>query len=179
MPACEHVTSEQARARYLQHHNATDDRGYVAMLQAPIALLRQHAPQAKRLLDYGCGPTPVLVTLLQGEGLDASGYDPLFAADTPLSPPFDAVVCIETFEHFTNPRRELERLRGLLRPGGCLAVSTLFHQGPENIAGWWYARDATHVALYSPATLDWICAALGWTLLHRDERNLAVLRRTG
>jgi SAM-dependent methyltransferase len=177
VPPAEHPTAQEAEARYRRHRNALEDEGYVAMLQRPIALLRRYGRDVRRVLDYGCGPTAVLVELLRREGYDASGYDPLFASAMALAPHFDAVTCVEVFEHFAEPRREIEHVVELLRPEGCLVVSTLFHRGPASLAEWWYARDATHVAFYSPATLEWICGRFGLSLPYCDERSLAVFQR--
>ena len=171
-----HLSSEDQRARYVKHHNSLQDVGYVRMLNRPIALLQQYDPDARRVLDYGSGPTPVLVELLRQAGYDAAGYDPFFTRDTPLSPPFDAVVSVETFEHFAEPRREMETIANLLRLGGCLILMTLFHRGPGSISDWWYARDETHVAFYSPATLNWIAGSFGFDLLYCDNEQLAALR---
>jgi cyclopropane fatty-acyl-phospholipid synthase-like methyltransferase len=148
------------------------------MLNRPMEMLRQYGSGVGRVLDYGSGPAPVLVELLRQAGYDAAGYDPIFAAGTDITGPFDAVVAVETFEHFAEPRRELERIAGLLRPGGLLIIITLLHNGPAAMRDWWYARDATHVAFYSTATLAWIAGAFGFELVQCDNERLAVLRRT-
>ena len=173
-----HLSKEAQRARYAAHRNSIDDAGYVQMLNRPIEMLRQHGQDVRRVLDYGSGPEPVLVELLRRAGYDAVGYDPIFAADADLSGPFDAVVAVETFEHLTEPRRELERIAGLLRPGGLLIVMTLLHKGPAAMKDWWYVRDATHVGFYSTATLAWITRTFGFEPVCCDNERLAVLRRT-
>jgi SAM-dependent methyltransferase len=169
---------EDQQARYAKHRNSIDNAGYVRMLNRPIEMLRQYGNEVRRVLDYGSGPSPVMVELLRQAGFDAAGYDPIFAAGTDVTGPFDAVVAVETFEHFAEPRREMEKIAGLLRPGGMLIVMTLLHNGPATMKDWWYARDATHVAFYSTATLAWIAAAFGFELVHCDNERLAVLRRT-
>ncbi len=177
VPATQHIDVDAERARYLTHNNTIDNAGYAAMLSRPIESLRKHDPDARRILDYGSGPAPVFVELLHRAGYDAVGYDPLFSPDVDLSRPFDAVVSIETFEHFAGPRAEIDRIGTLLRPGGCLVIMTRFHSGPEMIADWWYARDVTHVAFYSDTTIDWICRVLGFTLIDAPEVSIRVLRR--
>lgn len=146
------------------------------MLNRPIALLRRYAGDARRVLDYGSGPALVLLELLRRAGYEAAGYDPLFNSGADGPQPFDVVVSIETFEHFAEPHRELEQIRGLLRPGGHLTVMTLLYGGPAAIRDWWYARDATHVAYYSAGPLDWIVGELGFELLYCDKERMAVLR---
>ncbi len=171
------MSSADARARYLKHHNTIEDSGYVEMLLRPIEMLRQHGVDIRRVLDYGCGPAPVLVELLKQEGYEAIGYDPLFAKDAGLSRPFDAVVSVETFEHFAEPQVELKRIVGLLRPGGYAVVMTQFHHGPDTIDDWWYARDPTHVAFYSQRTLDWIAKTFDLTILGRAAQHVTLLQR--
>jgi SAM-dependent methyltransferase len=140
VPAAEQVSADQAKARYWRQRNTPEDAGYVATLSAVVELLHAQSPTARRVLDYGSGPAPVLMELLREAGHEAAGYDPHFASDTAMTPPFDAVTAVETFEHFAEPRREVERILGLLRPDGCLLVQTLLHAGLGRFADWWYAR---------------------------------------
>lgn len=177
VPTHQHVGAEAARARYLKHRNSPDDVGYTDRFSRLIELLRGQAPGARRVLDYGCGPTPVFVEMLRAAGYDASGYDPLFCPDSSLHEPFDVVASVETFEHFTRPGDELARIVARIRPGGMLAVMTLFHHGAESLGNWWYLRDPTHVAFYSQATFDFIAPRFGLTIVHRDERDTIILRR--
>jgi hypothetical protein len=178
VPAADHVSADEAKERYLRHHNTTENAGYAEMLRAVIALVRRFSPGARRVLDYGSGPTAVLAQLMREAGYDAAGFDPLFAGDADLMGAFDAVTAVETFEHFAEPRREMERIGEMLRPGGVLVVQTLLHSGLEGFAGWWYARDVTHVAFYSAKTMEWIARRWGLTKLYTDDRRLTVLRRS-
>ncbi|MFH1417626.1 MAG: class I SAM-dependent methyltransferase [Planctomycetota bacterium] len=177
MPSPWHLSPDAQRRRYEKHRNTLEDIGYTDMLARPISLIREYAPDARRVLDYGSGPAEILVEMLKQADYDAAGYDPIFASVTNLSLPFDAVTCIETFEHFAAPHREIRRIAALIRPGGLLVVQTLFHPGPDRLGDWWYVRDPTHVAFYSHSTLDWICQAFGLTSLYRDDKNLAVFRQ--
>lgn len=170
------------------------------MLQRVISLLGEYGENLNCVLDYGSGPEPVMVDLLREAGYSPTGWDPFFANDPAtigvgcgvgcaaggvaggaaggaanVAPSFEAIVSVETFEHFADPRLEMERIVGLLQSNGLLIVQTLFHHGPETIADWWYVRDPTHVTFYSHATIDWICRTFGLTCLFRDEKNLAVL----
>ncbi|MCG8403653.1 MAG: class I SAM-dependent methyltransferase [Phycisphaerales bacterium] len=175
VPEHQHLTTAEQRARYAQHKNTIENDGYVALLQKPVELLREFRPDARRVLDYGSGPNPVLVELLHRAGYDAVGYDPLFAPGVDLSEPFDAVISVETFEHFARPREELQRIIRLMQPEACLAVMTMFHSGPDTIRDWWYARDASHVSFYSTQTLKWIAEGFGLAPLFCDEKHLTLL----
>jgi len=172
-----HLSHEEQRARYLLHENTIDNAGYVERFNRFIALLRENAPPVRLVLDYGCGPAPIFVELLRRAGYDAVGYDPFFAPDADLSHPFDAVVSIETFEHFSDPKAELTHIASLLWPGGRLAIMTMFHKGAETLKDWWYIRDPTHVAFYSPATFRFICSNYGFHPLLIDNDHIAILGR--
>lgn len=192
-PPSEHLDEVAQKLRYEKHRNTIDNPGYVKSLSRSIDLLGRYARGVHHVLDYGCGPEPVLVELLKRAGYDAVGYDPIFCplaltdpvertdllgdSDTCASPLFDAVVSVETFEHFADPRGALDRIVGLLRPHGTLVIVTQFHQGPHQLQDWWYARDPTHVSFYSHATLDWICGEFCFASLHRDDKDMALLQR--
>lgn len=178
VPPAQHLTPAEEKLRYQQHQNTLENEGYVNMLGRCVDLLRRHASDVRHVLDYGCGPSPVLVELLHRAGYQASGYDPFFATDVDLSNTFDAVTCVETSEHFAQPRANLQRILRLIRPQGYLAIMTRFHQGPDCLGDWWYARDPTHVAFYSHKTLHWICGEFTLTPLYLDDRDLALLQRT-
>ena len=158
--------SEQERERYLKHQNHIDDEGYVATFDQIRQLVRDHArtkPQP-HLLDFGCGPVPVLVELMRRESFDAKGYDPYFTPTLCDGEQFDVITCVETVEHFARPRRSFEQIDAHLKANGVFIMQTQWHHGPETIHDWWYARDITHVAFYSDATLPTIAE-----ILHADE----------
>lgn len=134
-----------------------------------VAVAKSAAFAGKRVLDFGCGDGTYLAMLLEspyapssavGAELDATvvagnrdrfaGRPELkFALQSDLEHPdqqgsFDAVVCMECFEHMTEPDRYLDMLAGLLRPGGRLLLSVpvetglpvVFKQVVRRVAGW-------------------------------------------
>lgn len=175
VPAAEHLPPLAERDRYLKHQNSITDTGYVATFDPVLRVLERHAADAERVLDFGAGPSPVLVNLLQQRGYDAVGYDPWFAADTDVTGPFDAILSVETFEHLRDPATEIRMLRRALATGATLIVKTLFHKGLASLEGWHYIRDRTHIVFYSSKTFEWIAAAFDLRLVECDDEALACL----
>lgn len=167
------------RDHYLYHENDPNDpryRQFLAKLAVP--LLARLAPHSDGL-DYGCGPGPALAAMLTEAGHRMALYDPFFEPDrAPLADTYDFITCTETAEHFHRPADEFDRLDGMLRAGGWLALMTCFQTDDTRFAQWHYRTDPTHVVFYREATLRFIARAHGWTcefpvkdvaLLHKPE----------
>ncbi len=190
IPSSFHLTPEQEYQRYLLHQNSLSDAGYVAFLTVAVELLKTHLKRADggspTLLDYGSGPNPVLVQLLNRSGFTAVGYDPFFGdrvtpgvevtASLRGLGPFDAVVSTEAVEHFRDPRREWAQMVSLIRPGGLLVVVTSLVLPGREVSSWHYATDPTHVVFYSESTFRYISEQWGLTRVATNGRNAVVLR---
>ncbi len=86
-------------------------------------------------------------------------YDQFYARDSSvLERSYDFITATEVLEHLHHPRRELDRLWGLLKPGGSLGVMTKLVRDPEAFAGWHYKNDPTHVCFFSRSTFEWLAA---------------------
>lgn len=177
VPRDQHLPPDEEKARYSLHNNTIDNEGYVRMFTDKFPALKRYCVGMRTVLDYGCGPGPVLVELLNREGYQAVGYDPFFAPQTDLIGPYDGVISTETFEHFAYPYRELQRIRDMLCEGGYLAVMTRQRTADIDLENWWYVRDPTHVALYSPSTFDWIAENCGFRLLYQNREDFVVLQK--
>lgn len=143
--------------RYLAHENDAANDGYVSFLRRLADPLCAVAGVGSRGLDVGCGPSPVLATLLTESGRPTEWYDPLFfPRHELLFGSYDFVTCSEVVEHAHDPAALFRQLVGLLRPGGTLGVMTSLHDDTTDFEPWWYRRDITHVCFYSVRTLEWI-----------------------
>jgi SAM-dependent methyltransferase len=112
-------------------------------------------------------------------GSSVESYDPFFAPDNKLlQHEYDFVVCIEVAEHFFWPAKEFQSLYRLLKPGGWLALMTKLLTGDQSLQSWWYAKDPTHVSLYSRASLDWIEKRWGWRL-HSSSEEIHLFQKLG
>ncbi|MEX2644427.1 MAG: class I SAM-dependent methyltransferase [Acetobacterales bacterium] len=167
------------RAHYRQHENAPDDPAYRRFLsKLADPLLARLAPGSQGL-DYGCGPGPALAAMLREAGHRVALYDPFFHPDpAPLALDYDFIACTETAEHFHRPAAEFDRLMGLVRPGGWLAVMTCFQTDDARFAEWHYRRDPTHVVFYREETLRHVAASRGWSC-DVPVKDVAVMRRPG
>ena len=161
----DHLDPVQERARYDTHNNDPRDRGYRDFLDRLAAPLAARLPPGAQGLDYGAGPGPTLSLMMTERGFPTRIWDPFFAPDPEaLGQRYDFVTCTETMEHFHRPGEEFLRLDGLLRPGGFLGVMTGILHPDVDFATWWYVRDPTHVAFYTPRSLEWIASRHRWEL---------------
>ncbi len=174
-----HPDAATERAVYACHDNRVDDPRYRRFLARLADPLRARLPPGASGLDYGCGPGPALAALLTEAGHPTAIYDPVFAPDrAALAARHDFVTCTETAEHFHDPAAEFARLRGLVRPGGWLAVMTCFQTDDARFAQWHYRKDPTHVAFYRAATFRWLADQWGWACT-LPRKDVALLQRPG
>jgi SAM-dependent methyltransferase len=146
---------EAEKHRYAQHNNDPDEPGYRAFLMTLAQPCINAVQQSARCLDYGCGPTKAMSRVFAGFGISMDSYDPFFFPGEPEGL-YHLIVCCEVFEHFFNPRRELDRIASLLAPGGILGLRTELWIDGIDWEDWHYMNDTTHVAFYHKNTIDHI-----------------------
>jgi SAM-dependent methyltransferase len=173
------LSPDAEHAHYLHHENDPDDPRYRAFLSKLAEPLMARLGGPRRGLDYGCGPGPALAAMLREAGHEMALYDPFFAPDvTPLAETYDFVTCTETAEHFHAPAEEFARLRGLVRPGGWLALMTTFQTEDERFVGWRYRQDPTHVVFYRAQTFRVLADLWGWDC-EIPVKDVVLMRRPG
>ncbi|MCR4940305.1 MAG: class I SAM-dependent methyltransferase [Treponemataceae bacterium] len=187
------LSPEKQKERYLKHENSTENKGYVKFLKSFIDPVLKYFKDGKscikNILDYGCGPDPVLLSILQSykaEGLlspDSTirGWDPFFSPDTPFyEGGADLVTCLEVAEHFEEPAEDFSKLFSCVKSGGFVAVGTMLlpDGGREAFKSWWYRSDATHVTFYTEKALrhmayenglEWVSALSERSFLFRKS----------
>ncbi len=76
-------SKEIEKQEYDLHENSFEDEGYRKFLGKVLTPLSPFikASNAPALsgLDFGCGPAPVLASMLSDEGVNMSTYDPFYA----------------------------------------------------------------------------------------------------
>ncbi|MCE7859459.1 MAG: class I SAM-dependent methyltransferase [Chloroflexi bacterium CFX2] len=138
--------------------------------------LKQIAPykSSGKALDIGCGPG-FFLTAAQRMGFDVYGLDPsdyivtqaqktwgdrvkLGLIDSARYAPeiFDLVVAFDTFEHIYEPKKFLQEIHRILKPGGVLAITTPDPTSAlAKVSGknWVSFKLPEHVFYWSPETI--------------------------
>ncbi len=187
-----YLEPEKQKERYLKHNNTIENEGYVRFLKSFIDPVLEYVAARRILsvLDYGSGPEPVLVELLEAykkegrlnETCEVRGWDPFFAPETPFfEGGADLVTCLEVAEHFESPEKDFAKLSSCVKPGGYVAVGTMLlpEGGKEAFKNWWYRSDATHVSFFTEKAiravaakngLEWLSSLNDRTFLFRKQK---------
>lgn len=104
-------SKEVEKQEYDLHENSFEDEGYRKFLGKVLTPLTPFIKDMKfgelRGLDFGCGPAPVLASMLEEEGVRMNMYDPFYAHNlSVLEQSYDIVTCTEAIEHFHAPHVE-------------------------------------------------------------------------
>lgn len=175
------VSSDQERKRYLLHRNSFRDKKYVEWLKQIIEEVKKIVDfQGCKILDYGCGHTPVFPKILKEyyavNKVDL--YDIYFYKNLDGEKRYDCIFSIEVFEHFHQVRKEVEKVLFLLNKRGYLILVTNFHnQNETDFLRWWYISDITHTSFYSEKTLQFITSSFHLKLLYCNQKNIAIFQK--
>jgi hypothetical protein len=157
VPARFHLSAADEKARYDLHNNNPDDPHYRAFLSRLFVPMQHRLPAAGGGLDFGSGPGPTLSLMFEEAGYSMQIYDHFYAPDlSTLNRQYDFITATEVVEHLPQPGFELDRLWGLLKPGGLLGMMTQLVPGTRPFADWYYLKDPTHVCFFSPSTCEWL-----------------------
>jgi SAM-dependent methyltransferase len=135
-----------------------------------------------RWLDYGCGHGALIPWVKSRADIDIHGWDqgaitaearrrgiPILtrAALARSKGSWDLVSAVEVLEHHPEPLAMLREIRGLLRPGGTLFLTTGNadrHKG--DLLSWSYAQAPdVHICFYGPRTLGYALERAGFEVL--------------
>ncbi|HSL93072.1 MAG TPA: class I SAM-dependent methyltransferase [Bacillota bacterium] len=184
-PACDYIfldpkqrlSPEEERARYEEHSNSIEEPGYVKFLKGFLdEAVKHYLRRGMRVLDYGCGPGPVLYELLRRDGYQVDTYDPFFSPAPPEGT-YDLITCTEVVEHVHEPVAIWSSLVDRIAPGGMLCLMTRLHPGIGHFSTWWYHRDPTHVGFYNHRTLNSVTHLHPLRLVQTNNYDKAVFRR--
>ncbi|MCF8217836.1 MAG: class I SAM-dependent methyltransferase [Bacteroidales bacterium] len=152
-----HVTNEREKQRYLEHNNDIHDEAYQNFTSPITNTILQKFTAGHSGLDYGCGTSPVITKNLRENGYNVKLYDPYFYPDKDnLENNYDYIFSCEVFEHFNDPKSEINKLISILKPEGYLIIMTHLYNEKIPFAKWYYRNDDTHVFIYTLKTIKYI-----------------------
>ncbi len=163
-----YLPADQEKTRYEAHNNDINDVRY-QKFTSPITnyVIKEFSPKHKGL-DFGSGTGPVISSMLLKEGYNIVQYDPFFAPNkNVLKNTYDYIVSCEVFEHFYNPKTEIDKLIRLLNNNGALLIMTMLYNDYIDFNSWFYRKDPTHVFIYRKETIEYIA--------HRNKLEIIVL----
>jgi 2-polyprenyl-3-methyl-5-hydroxy-6-metoxy-1,4-benzoquinol methylase len=139
--------------------------------------VKPFAPLGGRLMDFGCGPGPVLAGLLRKHGYTVDTHDKFFDHNLDWeNRTYDLITLTEVLEHLVDPLETLSNLARHLTTGGVISIMTLFHPNDlESFSQWWYRKDPTHISFYTPQTIGEMGRLLGMKTVFNDSRRVIVL----
>ena len=157
VPSAQHLCPVEEKRHYDRHENNPADQGYRRFLSRLFDPLVDRLEPGARGLDFGSGPGPTLSLMFGERGFPVAIYDVYYAPDASvLVDGYDFITATEVVEHLADPRRELERLWSLLRPGGWLGLMTKLALDEQAFSRWHYKTDPTHIAFFSRHTFEWL-----------------------
>ncbi len=180
LPADQMPSHHEERRRYMEHDNTFATEGYVNMFEEFITeYIIPYKDKITTALDFGCGPGPVLASLLKEENIKVDIYDPYFFPEQNYqAKKYDLITSTEVFEHLIQPDEELNKLVELVKPNKFLALMTSLHPGPQKLSQWNYRKDETHVTFYSWKTIVWITENFPLQIVKTDKKKNILLQKT-
>ncbi len=174
-----HQDFDSQRERYNLHTNDAEDEGYQAYFKRFLDFTLPLVGEVHNALDFGCGRSSLLATLLEKEGIVCDYYDPIYHPNTlNESKKYDLIVSTEVFEHLHQPREVFESLLGWLEKGGFLALQTQFHPNDvEAFKKWYYHQDPTHIVFFTAQTFKILCKEYGVVFVKDNGKNMLLIEK--
>ena len=166
VPRAQHLSHEAEKAEYDLHNNQVDDPGYRKFLSRMFEPMCERISAGSIGLEFGCGPGPALASMFSEAGHDMSVFDLYYAPNAAVfEQAYDFITATEVVEHLAKPRRELDLLWTVLKPGGWLGLMTKRVSTLEAFKDWHYITDPTHICFFSDATFAWLAERWGANLV--------------
>ena len=152
-----HLSEMDERARYDSHNNNPEDDRYRNFLSQLLNPLQEKIPKNASGLDFGSGPGPTLSLMLEEYGHSVDLYDKFYARnDFLFDKQYDFITASEVAEHLKQPMVELNRLMGLLKSNGILAIMTQILTPQIDFEQWYYNNDPSHIGFFSEKALNFL-----------------------
>jgi len=174
------VDFQTEQKHYEKHNNGFESQGYVAMFEDFIAkAVVPYEDSIKRALDFGCGRGPVLAELLSRRGMEVDKYDLYFYPEKVYKDKqYDLIVSTEVFEHLQDPIKILELFFKHTATNGYIILMTKFPPDEDDVfINWWYRRDITHIAFFTPRSFEIMAEELGLKVLKFIDNNIVIFQK--
>jgi 2-polyprenyl-3-methyl-5-hydroxy-6-metoxy-1,4-benzoquinol methylase len=167
------------KERYNLHTNDEEDAGYKAYFQRFLDFTLALVGKPKNALDFGCGESTILSSMLESGGVACEYFDPIYHPESlNNSKKYELIVSTEVFEHLHQPREVFKDLVERLEKGGYLALQTQFHSNDvEVFKKWYYHQDPTHVVFFRAKTFEVLCAMFACSVVKDNGKNMIVIRK--
>ncbi len=189
-------TPNEQKKRYSLHTNEltpeNKPNGYRKYLEKFISNVLQYERKKEEdgnihtLFDYGSGPSPALVMLLEELNMKfvfkndvvIKHWDPFFCPDGDFFEyGADIVFCLEVIEHFEQPLDGFKGLEKACAKNGLIAIQTgLAPKSFDEFKKWWYKEDSTHVSFYTHKSIE-ECAKKVGLQLEGETGGIIFLRK--
>lgn len=185
--ACEYIFKHPSvyqdvadqKARYDLHENEEGNEGYRAYFQRFLDFVLPLVQSPENALDFGCGESSLLASMLEEKGIACDHYDPIYHPDgLSEDTKYDLIVSTEVFEHLHQPREVFEDLIERLNVGGYLAIQTEFH--PNEMGAfmhWYYTQDPTHIVFFRAKTFDVLAGLFNCRVVDDNAKNMIVIKK--
>ena len=174
------VSFSDERKEYDLHENSILNTGYVNMFQDFLNTSVIPFKQTGKLLDFGSGPEPVLVQLINRDyDFDTMNYDIHYQPEKVyIDNIYDVITSTEVIEHLSNPIKVFKLFYDLLDDNGILAIMTLLNNNnTASFLKWWYRRDVTHITFYTLKTMQILADITGFKLIHSDKKRKLTFKK--
>lgn len=170
-----YLNSKEEKDRYKEHNNDINDPHYQNFTSPITDAIFENHNKEQFGLDYGSGTGPVISKQLQDKGYHVKLYDPYFHPDQDyINHRYDYIFSCEVFEHFHEPKKEIEKLLQLLKPGGRLYIMTHLFNPELDFTDWYYRNDPTHVFIYTFKTIEFIVKKYALAIEELTDRLIIV-----
>ncbi len=162
VPVQFHLSAVDEKLRYDTHENNPENAGYRAFLSQVFEPVIAQIGKGDKGLDFGCGPGPTLSLMFEEVGYSVDLFDKFYANNLEVfERQYDFITATEVVEHLREPRVEMDRLLGMLKQGGVLAVMTQMISEKVDFASWYYKNDPTHIRFFSKKTMYYLAKQWG------------------
>jgi ubiquinone/menaquinone biosynthesis C-methylase UbiE len=175
-----YLDSDKEIKVYQNHNNTFEAKGYVQMLEDFIDFtFGEYIDDIENVLEFGCGPGPVLAEILEQKGLHVSRYDKFFFPKKVYeNQRYDLISTTEVLEHISDINSIMQFFHTHLKSDGYLAIMTQFHtNNPKEFLNWWYRKDPTHICFFTPHTFEVLAKKHGFKILKFDTKKSLLLQK--